>query len=114
MEKLICFHLARLLRMKKMDFSNIVDDAITEEAISIQSNVSAEKKANPDILVKIDRKLSLVLKEMNETKKEEDETIKWRYAAKVMDKLFLYLSIIYSLIMFISIVMTIPGLYKLI
>ena len=111
MEKLICFHLARLLRMKKIDFSNKVD-AITEEAISIQSNVSAEKKANPDILVKIDRKLSLVLKEMNETKKEEDETIKWRYAAKVMDKLFLYLSIIYSLIMFISIVMTIPGLYK--
>ena len=111
MEKLICFHLARLLRMKKMDFSNKVD-AITEEAISIQSNVSAEKIANPDILVKIDRKLSLVLKEMNETKKEEDETIKWRYAAKVMDKLFLYLSIIYSLIMFISIVMTIPGLYK--
>lgn len=111
MEKLFCFHLARLLRMKKIDFSNKVD-AITEEAISIQSNVSAEKKANPDILVKIDRKLSLVLKEMNETKKEEDETIKWRYAAKVMDKLFLYLSIIYSLIMFISIVMTIPGLYK--
>ena len=113
MEKLICFHLARLLRMKKIDFSN-KDDAITEEAISIQSNVSAEKKANPDILVKIDRKLSLVLKEMNETKKEEDETIKWRYAAIVMDKLFLFLSIIYSLIMFISIVMTIPGLYKLI
>lgn len=111
MEKLICFHLARLLRMKKIDFSNKVD-AITEEAISIQSNVSAEKKANPDILVKIDRKLSLVLKEMNETKKEEDETIKWRYAAIVMDKLFLFLSIIYSLIMFISIVMTIPGLYK--
>jgi RecA-family ATPase len=111
MEKLFCFHLARLLRMKKIDFSNKVD-AITEEAISIQSNVSAEKKANPDILVKIDRKLSLVLKEMNETKKEEDETIKWRYAAIVMDKLFLYLSIIYSLIMFISIVMTIPGLYK--
>jgi hypothetical protein len=111
MEKLICFHLARLLRMKKMDFSNIVD-AINEDTFRIESNVSAEKKANPDILVKIDRKLSLVLKEMNETKKEEDETIKWRYAAKVMDKLFLYLSIIYSLIMFISIVMTIPGLYK--
>ncbi len=28
------------------------------------------------------------------------------------DELFLYLSIIYSAIMFISIVMTIPGLYK--
>lgn len=111
MEKLFCFHLARLLRMKKIDFSNKVD-AITEEAISIQSNVSDEKIADPDILVKIDRKLSLVLKEMNETKKEEDETIKWRYAAIVMDKLFLFLSIIYSLIMFISIVMTIPGLYK--
>jgi len=51
---------------------------------------------------------------MNEAKKEEDDTIKWRYAALVMDKLFLFLSIIYSAIMFISIVMTIPGLYKLI
>ena len=111
MEKLICFHLARLLRMKKMDFSNKVD-ALNEDTFTIESNVSAEKKANPDILVKIDRKLSLVLKEMNETKKEEDETIKWKFAAIVMDKLFLYLSIIYSLIMFISIVMTIPGLYK--
>ena len=111
MEKLICFHLARLLRMKKMDFSNKVD-ALNEDTFTIESNVSAEKKANPDILVKIDRKLSLVLKEMNETKKEEDETIKWKFAAIVMDKLFLYLSIIYSLIMFISIVMTIPFLYK--
>ena len=63
-------------------------------------------------MLKIDRKLSLVLKEMNEAKKEEDETIKWRYAALVLDKLFLYVSIIYSAIMFISIVMTIPGLYK--
>jgi len=71
-----------------------------------------KKKTNPDILVKIDRKLSLVLKEMNEAKKEEDETIKWKYAALVLDKLFLYVSIIYSAIMFISIVMTIPGLYK--
>jgi hypothetical protein len=111
MEKLICFHLARLLRMKKMDFSNKVD-AKNEDTFRIESNVLAEKIANPDILVKIDKKLSLVLKEMNETKKEDDETIKWKYAAKVMDKLFLYLSIIYSLIMFISIVMTIPGLYK--
>ena len=63
-------------------------------------------------MLKIDRKLSLVLREMNEAKKEEDETIKWKYAALVLDKLFLYVSIIYSAIMFISIVMTIPGLYK--
>jgi hypothetical protein len=111
MEKLICCHLARLLRMKKLDFSNKVD-AINENSFRIESNVLAENKTNPDLLVKIERKLSLVLKEMNETKKEENETIKWRYAALVLDKLFLYVSIIYSAIMFISIVMTIPGLYK--
>ena len=113
MEKLICCYLARLLRMKKLDFSNKVD-AVNDETFRIESNNSAEKKNNPDVLLKIDRKLSLVLKEMNEAKKEEDDTIKWRYAALVMDKLFLFLSIIYSAIMFISIVMTIPGLYKLI
>jgi hypothetical protein len=111
MEKLIFCYLARLLRMKKLDFSNKVD-AVNEDSFIVESNVLAEKKTNPDILVKIDRKLSLVLKEMNEAKKEEDEKIKWKYAALVMDKLFLYLSIIYSLIMFISIVMSIPGLYK--
>jgi hypothetical protein len=97
--------------MKKLDFSNKVD-AVNEDSFIVESNVLAEKKTNPDILVKIDRKLSLVLKEMNEAKKEEDETIKWKYAALVLDKLFLYVSIIYSAIMFISIVMTIPGLYK--
>ena len=111
MEKLICCYLARLLRMKKLDFSNKID-AVNEDSLIVESNVLAEKKTNPDILVKIDRKLSLVLKEMNEAKKEEDETIKWKYAALVLDKLFLYVSIIYSAIMFISIVMTIPGLYK--
>jgi len=97
--------------MKKLDFSNKVD-AVNEDSFRIESNNSAEKKNNPDVLLKIDRKLSLVLKEMNEAKKEEDETIKWKYAALVLDKLFLYVSIIYSAIMFISIVMTIPGLYK--
>jgi hypothetical protein len=113
MEKIICLYLARLLGMKKLDFSNKVD-TIDDEPVLFGSNVSVEKKTNPDILVKIDKKLSLVLKEMNEAKKEEDETLKWTFAALVLDKLFLYLSIIYSLIMFISIVMTIPGLYKLI
>jgi hypothetical protein len=113
MEKLIFCYLAKLLRMKKLDFSN-KDDGINDETFRIESNDSVENKNNPDVLFKIDRKLSLVLKEMNEAKKEGDETIKWKYAALVMDKLFLYLSIIYSLIMFISIVMTIPGLYKLI
>jgi len=97
--------------MKKLDFSNKVD-VINEDSFRIESNNSAEKKNNPDVLLKIDRKLSLVLKEMNEAKKEEDETIKWKYAALVLDKLFLFVSIIYSAIMFISIVMTIPGLYK--
>jgi hypothetical protein len=111
MEKFIFCYLARLLRMKKLNFSNKVD-AVNEDSLIVESNVLAEKKTNPDILVKIDRKLSLVLKEMSEAKKEEDEKIKWKYAALVMDKLFLYLSIIYSLIMFISIVMSIPGLYK--
>ena len=111
MEKLICCHLAGLLRMKKLDFSNKVD-GINDETFRIESNDSVENKNNPDVLLKIDRKLSLVLKEMNEAKREEDETIKWRYAALVLDKLFLYVSIIYSAIMFISIVMTIPGLYK--
>jgi hypothetical protein len=111
MEKLICSHLAILLRMKKLDFSNKVD-GINDETFRIESNDSVENKNNPDVLFKIDRKLSLVLKEMNEAKKEEDETLKWKFAALVMDKLFLYLSIIYSAIMFISIVMTIPGLYK--
>jgi hypothetical protein len=113
MEKLIFCYLARLLRIKKLDFSSKID-AVNEDSFRIESNDSVENKINPDVLVKIDRKLSLVLKEMNEAKREEDETIKWRYAALVMDKLFLFLSIIYSAIMFISIVMTIPGLYKLI
>jgi hypothetical protein len=43
MEKLICCHLARLLRMKKLDFSNKVD-AINENSFRIESNVSAENK----------------------------------------------------------------------
>ncbi len=49
---------------------------------------------------------------MKSSAEDENKEIKWKYAAIVMDRLFLCLTLIYSLITFCSTVLTIPNLYK--
>ena len=49
---------------------------------------------------------------INERAVEEVKEIKWKYAANVMDKLFFYITIIYTIITFIPIILSTKNLYK--
>jgi len=102
MEKLFCVYLAKLFRMKRLDFSNKIDVLKEEDTFTFDSNVAD----------KIERILISILKELKENKKEEDLLTKWKLAALVMDKLFFYLSIIYSVITFCSILLPLPGFFR--
>ena len=81
------------------------------ESFEVIKNNPAEDKLLK-ILIKIDKSIDKFI-----DKKEDDEfqaykVLKWRYAALVLDTLFLYISIIYLVVTFISIVMSVPNLYK--
>ena len=43
---------------------------------------------------------------------EEDPMLKCKFAAIVMDRLFFFVSLFYAIITFVSLIMSIPNLYK--
>jgi hypothetical protein len=114
MEKLFCVYLAKLFRMKRLDFSNKIDVLKEEDTFTFDSNVANVKEKDSNALKtdKIERILISILKELKENKKEEDLLTKWKLAALVMDKLFFYLSIIYSVVTFCSILLPLPGFFR--
>lgn len=115
MEKLFCVYLAKLLRMKAIDSSNKIELIKEEEEIfKMESNITNVKEKDSNALKtdKIERILISILKELKENKNEEDLITKWKLAALVMDKLFFYLSIIYSVVAFCSILLPLPGFFR--
>jgi hypothetical protein len=115
MEKLFCVYLAKLLRMKAIDSSNKIELIKEEEEIfKMESNITNVKEKDSNALKtdKIERILISILKELKENKNEEDLLTKWKLAALVMDKLFFYLSIIYSVVTFCSILLPLPGFFR--
>ena len=115
MEKLFCIYLAKFFRMKSIDSSNKIELIKEEEEIfMMESNIInlKEKDSNALKIDKIEKILISILKELKENKKEEDLLIKWKLAALVMDKLFFYLSIIYSVVTFCSILLPLPGFFR--
>jgi hypothetical protein len=131
MEKTVVL-MGRIFGMKKMDFSK-VEHADVEKisnifkyALKTNENKDASKSNqskdtlkvnqinNPELkhLINIEQNLKNIWNEMQARTEDENKEIKWKYAAIVMDRLFLCLTLIYSLITFCSTVLTIPNLYK--
>jgi hypothetical protein len=108
MEKLFCVYLAKFFRMKTI--TNKIE-LIKEDTFSFDLNVANVKEIDTNN-AKIERILIAILKELKENKKEEDLLTKWKLAALVMDKLFFYLSIIYSVVAFCSILLPLPGFLR--
>ena len=52
------------------------------------------------------------IKEPIDDKIQEENELKCKFAAIVMDRFFLYLASFYSIITFVSLIMTIPNFYK--
>ena len=133
--------MGKIFGMKKMDFSKIehadvekLNDLFkytlktNENRDALKSNQSKDilkvnqskdtlkvnQINNPELkhLLSIEQNLKNIWNEMQSRAEDETKEIKWKYAAIVMDRLFFYLTIIYSLITFCSTVLTIPNLYK--
>lgn len=91
---------------------NSVNLESSEELISEQKQKLAISDPLNERLLKIEHLLhniwnDLVVKEIDETKK-----LKWKFAAIVMDRFFLYLSLIYFLVTFCPFILAIKNFYK--
>jgi len=120
--------MGRIFGMKKMDFSKVehADVEILNGFLEANQSKDASKsnqskdalKVNQinnlelKHLISIEQNLKNIWNEMQARTEDENKEIKWKYAAIVMDRLFLCLTLIYSLITFCSTVLTIPNLYK--
>lgn len=104
-----------LLRFKplenKSSNENQSNNETKNELFEVIKNNPTEDKLLK-ILVKIDKSIDKLLDKNEADEFQAYKVLKWRYAALVLDTLFLYISIIYLVITFISIVMSVPNLYK--
>ena len=111
------FKLGFLLRFKpfenKSSNENQSNNETKNESLLFEDskNISREDKLI-NILSKIDKTIDKLLDKNEADEFQADKLLKWRYAALVLDTLFLYISIIYLVVTFISIVMSVPNLYK--
>ena len=81
------------------------------------NNIAGEKYSSNEKLVEAVFEIQKTLKKMysrfEADEIDEEKEIKWKYAAIVMDRLFLYLFIILNIVIFVSTVMSIPNFYKM-
>ena len=105
-----------MLGLKKMNFE--VSKVVLEREKTFFETVSntVQDKSENSLMLKrlgnIEKTLSNIWNEMNERQIEEVKEIKWKYAATVMDRLFLYLTIIYFVLTFCPFVLSIKNFYK--
>ena len=124
--------MGKIFGMKKMDFSKVehadvkkLNDIFkytfkkNENKDALKSNQSKDTLKVNQInnselkhLLSIEQNLKNIWNEMQARTEDENKEIKWKYAAIVMDRLFFYLTLIYSFITFCSTVLSIPNLYK--
>ena len=111
--------LGRLLRFKPLKFNSKVEPLFEMNKINStgvnQIEKLSENSANDQILavlVKIDKSIGKLLKKHEADEINNEKILKWRHAAIVLDTLFLYVSIVYVIITFISIIMSAPNLYR--
>jgi hypothetical protein len=89
---LFCDKLARLLGMKKFKSLNECQKVLEVD----------DEKSSTDTGIK----------EQIDDQIQEENELKCKFAAIVMDRFFLYLASFYSIITFVSLIMAIPNFYK--
>jgi len=123
-----------LLRFKPFEFNESKKNQVEPlfEMIKTESNVREISKTNIkiekdqhnendfarkdqllNVLLKIDKRIEKILKKYEENEINDEKKLKWRYAALVLDTIFLYITIIAVIITFTAIIMSNPNLYKL-
>jgi len=85
--------------------------AISEKNISLGS-----KCRDDDWLIRHAQNIESILREarreQDEDRHREEQELKFQFAAIVLDRFFFYLALIYAIITFAGLVLTIPNLYK--
>ncbi len=107
--------------LKKLNKNSIIpveqnfalnDEETTDKLDLISSSLDKKQSSKPDQLMSeilmIHKKLNNVLETTNEYKDIENKEIKWKYAALLFDRLFFFISVIYFIITFSTIILTMP------
>jgi len=76
----------------------------------VESSFSDEELANA--IFDIQATLKKMYNRFEVEEIDEEQEIKWKYAAIVMDRIFFILALLFTIITFISIIMSIPNFYK--
>ena len=106
--------MGRILLFKPLEKNDKIDksQAFLEENQDIKTNIAGPDDKLIKLIFKIDRKISKIIEKFEDNEIQDQKLLKWRFAALVMDRLFLCLSIIYTIIAFIFIIMIVPNFYK--
>ncbi len=120
-EKFVCVYLARLLKVKELNTAkaeSIINDFGMKIALNEYDKQPFFKKSyeTKKLMMEIEQikfALTKLLEDQIDNKKIEEKELKWKYAAIIFDRLFLLLSIIYFILSFSIIVLSISNFYKL-
>lgn len=100
---------------KNINKINPVETEKDDTIIRLSADVKIPTQGNEnviDCLKSIDKTLKNMWNVINEKQTEEEREIKWKYAAIVFDRLFLYIVFLYFLLTFGSLILSIPNLYR--
>ena len=121
MEKFFRF-LGKILGIKPLEKKDSDDEGkLTSEEnpdlVQTINKISSEKcfsdKKITNAILDIQKTLKKIYNQFEANKIDEEKEIKWKYAAIVMDRFFLYLFIILNIVIFASTVMSLPSFYKM-
>ena len=105
-----------MLGLKKMNFEVSKVELEREKTFFETVSNTVQDKSENSLMLKrlgnIEKTLINIWNDMNEKQIEEVKEIKWKYAAIVMDRLFLLLTIFYFIFTFCPFVLSIKNFYK--
>ena len=108
--------MAWLLRLKKIEVEPLDEIKPTNSGVAFLDESETEVSYDePQLkyLQSIHKILKDFKRERHTDQLEQAKELKYRFAAIVMDEFFFYLSIVYFIITFCSIVLAVPNFYKL-
>ena len=107
--------------MKKLEsFNESKSTKLEEENISTNTNTTEiglfEKKLIRNELVgredKVQKDGECIFSTPQLKEQNEDQELKCKFAAIVMDRFFFFVALFYAIITFVSLIMSVPNLYK--
>ena len=80
--------------------------------LSFVESLAIRKENSTNEFKKVENLLKIFYEEKMQTNRDEEKTLKWKYSAIVMDRLFLYLPFIYLIFTFCLCVLSNKNLYQ--